>query len=352
MLRTFLHLLLFLAGFLLTATWIHSLVPERQKLEWLDTVQQDADVIFLGSSHVYRQFDPQLFDLQRGAAAGQSRSLNMAALGMGLNEEAYMLKRILAEHSPKLRWVVIEALPFDMQFQNENDFGIRRLEWHDSENTWRLVRSLLGSDLPRDEKWSLIRRHVEHWWRRSINLARGLDVVEALTSEPTSFDGNPDFGVNQDGYVPLQMATATKQSRGMRQRFLQNPQALLAAAQALPKLDAEETTVDEDLRSLVLDMEASAAAAGVGIIWWLHPNLERYVGWRKMEADGDIHHLVAYDDPARYPAFYQVRWHFDLYHLNRKGAEMMTKIFAEDFKAISAAAEEATSAAAAEADRQ
>jgi hypothetical protein len=334
LLRAFLHLLLFLAGFLLTATWIHSLVPERQKLEWLDTVKHDTDVIFLGSSHVYRQFDPQLFDLQRGAAANGVRSINMGALGMGLNEEAFLLNRILKQRSPKLRWIVIEALPFDLQFQNENDFGKRRLEWHDTESTWRLVRSLFQSELPRNEKWSLIRRHVEHWWRRSINLARGLDVVEAVSAEPPSFDSNPGLGMNQDGYVPLQMATVTKRSRGMRQRFLQNPQALLAAAQALPKLKAEEQSVDEDLHSLVVGMEAQAAAAGVGIIWWLHPNLERYQGWRKMKADGDIHHLVAYDDPALYPAFYQVRWRFDLYHLNRKGAEMMTKIFAADFLAI------------------
>jgi hypothetical protein len=342
-LRTILHLLLFLAGFVLTATWIHSLVPERQKLEWLDTVQEDVDVIFLGSSHVYRQFDPQLFDLERGAAAGDLRSINMGALGMGLNEESYLLQRILKERSPNLRWIVIEALPFDMQFQNENDFGKRRLEWHDSSNTWRLVQSLLQSELPSEEKWSLIRRHVEHWWRRSINLARGVDVAQAVTEEPTSFEGNPDFGVNQDGYVPLEMATATKQSRGMRQRFLNNPKPLLEAARALSELEAVERTIDDDLRSLVMHMEDRAAANGVGIIWWIHPNLERYLGWRKMKADGDIQHLVGYDDPKRYPAFYQVRWHFDLYHLNRKGAEMMTKIFAQDFATITKSVEEARS---------
>jgi len=339
MLRFTLHLLLFFAGFLLTVSWIQSLVPERQKLEWLDVAQQDVDVIFIGSSHVFRQIDPHLFDLERGAAAGEFRSLNMGALGMGLNEEAYMLDRILDESTSNLRWIVIEGLPFDMKFQNENDFGKRRLEWHDSASTWRLVQSILQGDLPSEEKWSQIQRHVEHWWRRSINLARGLDVVEAMTSEPPSFDGNPGLGVNQDGYVPLEVETATKPARVRRQRFLKNPKPLLEGARALPKPYSDEHVVDHYLRSLVKEMEARAAKEGVGIIWWIHPTLEPFHSWRKMLADGDIQHLLAYNQPARYPAFFEVRWRWDLYHLNRKGSEMMTKIFAADFKALTSAAE-------------
>ena len=343
MLRTILHLLLFLAGFLLTATWIHSLVPERQKLEWLDSVQQDADVIFLGSSHVYRQLDPQLFDLERGAAAGEFRSLNMGALGMGLNEEAYLLDRILDESSPNLRWIVMEALPFDTEFQNENDFGKRRLEWHDSTSTWRLVQALLQGDLPSEQKWSQIRRHVEHWRRRSMNLARGLDVVEGIISEPPSFDGNPDFGINQDGYVPLEMATATKPARTRRQRFLKDPTALLKAARTLPQLKPADKPVNDDLRSLVADMEARAAKEGVGIIWWIHPTPGPFHSWRKMLADGHIQYLLAHNDPVRYPAFYEVRWHWDLYHLNREGAEMLTRTLAQEFKTIVASTKGADS---------
>ncbi len=103
-----------------------------------------------------------------------------------------MLGRILEERAPSLRWMVIEALPFDLDMQNANDFGLRRIEWHDSATTWRLLRELWKSDLVWAEKWSLMQRHLAHWWRRSISLARGMEAIAAFKSPPSpTFPTNP-----------------------------------------------------------------------------------------------------------------------------------------------------------------
>jgi hypothetical protein len=314
------------------------MVPERQKMQWFHHVQENVDVVFLGSSHVYRQFDPTLFDQLRGADQRDLRSVNMGALGMGLNEESFLLRQILADRPPHLQWIVIEALPYDLEFQNANDFGLRRLEWHDSALTFPLLWAIWRSELPAAEKYPLMKRHFEHWWRRSLNLARGLDVVDHQLEAPFSLANRPNLGANQDGYMFLEMATATPQSRGMHAKFLRDPSRLLQAARDLPLLPSGGQP-DQNLRDLVLAMEQQAALQGVGIIWWLHPNLERYVGWRQMKIDGDIRYLIAHDAPKRFPQFYQKKWRFDLFHLNRKGSQLLTKLFASEFEEITAAAE-------------
>lgn len=314
------------------------MVPERQKMQWFHHVQENVDVVFLGSSHVYRQLDPTLFDLQRGTADTTLRSVNMGALGMGLNEESFLLRQLLNDPPPHLRWIVMEALPYDLELQNENDFGLRRLEWHDSALTFPLLWSIWNSDLPKEEKHSLMKRHFEHWWRRTLNFARGFNAVAHQFDAPFSMANRPNLGANQDGYMFLEMATATPQSRGMRGRFLQDPSRLLQAARDLPLLKPGGQA-DKNLRDLVLAMEQQAAQHGIGIVWWLHPNLERHVGWRQMKLDGDIRYLIAHDDPKRFPQFYQRKWRFDLYHLNRKGSELLTKLFTTEFQDITAAAE-------------
>ena len=86
-------------------------------------------------------------------------------------------------------------------------------------------------------------------------------------------------------------------------------------------------------------MERMAAEHGVGIVWWLHPNLGRTPGWRRMHANRDIRFLIAFDDPVRFPDFYKVRWHFDLFHLTRKGSAMMTEVFAREFLTLTGESE-------------
>ena len=311
--------------------WLRHAVPERLKVEWYEAIHNEVDVIFLGSSHVFRQFDPQLFDAQRRGEETPYRSVNLAALGMGFFEQTYMLGRILEENSEALRWVVLEALPLDLDMQNENDFGLRRIEWHDTPTTWRLVREVWKSNLPAAEKQALMQRHIEHWWRRSLFLARGMDGIAALGLGPLEYyEDQSALGSQGNGYVPLDVKTADQKSRGMRQRFRRSPQELLRAKLELTVMD-DGGPPDLGQLAMVREMEALAEQHGVGLVWWIHPNLERYRGWRQMKENGDIKHLIAYDDPEAFPEFYQVEAHFDLYHLNRHASERMTMNFAFDF---------------------
>ena len=329
--RAFLHISLFSLGVFCANRGMQEIVPERLKIEWYETIQDEVDVIFLGSSHVFRQFDPAIFDAQRQNEGDAYRSVNLAALGMGFMEQAYILERILEQDAEPLQWVVLEALPFELGMQNENDFGLRRIGWHDTPTTWFLVREIWKSELPDAEKQSLVRRHIEHWWRKSLFLARGKDAVATWGLKPLeNFEDQSALGVERNGYVPLEVSTADAQSRGMRKKFRSAPQKLTNAARSLPNAGDGGQPGGGQLK-MVRKMEALAAKHNVTLIWWIHPNLKRYRGWRQMKEAGDIQHLIAYDDPETHPELYRPQAHFDLDHLNKQASERMTMTFAFDF---------------------
>lgn len=331
MLRRILLVSLSLFAFVATTHWVRGWVPDLRKLEWYEQEGEGVDVLFLGSSHVYRQMDPAIFDEVRGAEAKGQRALNIGMLGMELFEEGYMLRRLLEDPQESLKWIIVEAHPFSVSMQNENDFGRRRIGWHDTWVTWRAIKGLQDADLPDEERRSLFDRHVEHWWRRTINIGHGVEMVGSwFDIDRKPFGDSQGLGRNRDGYFPLEPKTAKQRNLAMRQAFLKRPGEMHRGVQGLSEVK-EDLPPDPRLLSLVRELEDMAAEQDVNLVWWIHPNLKRYHGWRTMLEEGDIRYLIAFDDPARYPDFYRMKMRFDLYHLNRQGAEMLTEELAREF---------------------
>ncbi len=326
--RWFPPLLLFVCGFSCTEWVLGLCTPPRLELAWLQKLEQPVDVVFLGSSHVLHQISPDVFDQERGVV-GQSRSVNLGAPAMEVGEEMYLVQKIL-QLRPDVRWLVVEALPWDigMQRETKNDFGARRVEWHQPGITYFMMQQILRSDLPWAEKKSLCWRHLQHGWRQSLHLARGVDAVRWLLQGPTAY--YPEIKKPRTGYRPLRLETAGEKGQKNHAQFLQDPHQLFAARQRLPQIGLGEAPPPA-LRNMAEQVEAWAAGEGVKVLWWLHPNLGRTSGWHHLFADGTIQHLIAFDDPECYPDFYKVRWHFDLYHLNSAGSERLSRVLAREF---------------------
>ena len=335
-LRTMICLALCLGSFLLTASWIGSRTPDQLKLRWYQSQKDAVDVVFLGSSHVLRQIDPAVFDQERGVAEGEAHAINLGLQWMGLPEELYLLQRLLEEEPKRLRWVVVEARSFlsGMPGEERNDFTARRLDWHTREITALLLSELRHQDLPSAEKWALTKRHVEHWWRRRINLGRGVEAWQAWRDPALEdWQAEDSLGPERTGYFPLSLAMADERHLESRKRYEERPGRFLKAEQDLA-VAGDGGAPDPGQLALVRRMEALAAEHGVGLIWWLHPGMTRLAGWRQLLDDGEIEFLLPYDDPQRYPDFYRRDLHFDLAHFNRKGSTMFTRTMARDFLSL------------------
>lgn len=328
--RYLLSIFLFSCGFVLANTVIGLGLPESIKMELLKTQQSDVDVLFLGSSHVLHQVDPALFDSIRG----DGNSLNLGNSGMTGQELLYSAERILSMNLPKLKVLVVEGLPWKIAQNPVNDFSSRTLAWHNASMTRLMLDSIRNSDLPKTEKEEKIWNHVEHWWRRSLHLAQGLDAWNGFRiTALTDLENARNLGPSGDGFLPLEMETVLEMGRKNRQSFLANPRKLFAAKRRL-SIPGEGSPAAPVLLSVVDRIQRMASGQGVEIVWWLHPNLGRTPGWHAMNQQGLLDHFIAFDDPLRFPEFYEVKWRFDLYHLNKEGSAMLTRALAQDFLAL------------------
>ncbi len=327
----------FVLGFALSSVAVDALVPERLKLEWFESIADEVDVVFLGSSHVFRQIDPVIFDQERQLEPGL-RAVNLGAPGMTLAEEMYLLERVLAKSTAHLRWCVVEALPAELQMKNAevNDFGKRRVEWHGFHVSMFLLAEVLRSDQVWAEKWSLFQRHLRHAVMHFFHIGEGSEwLAKTIRGEGLAFSNPSVFGQGRRGYVPLEMSTADENALKQREEFLQDPRLLWGARPHLSK-EGDGGPPSPLQSRMVQAMEEMAQERGVRLIWWLHPNLDRLSGWRQLAKAGQIQ-LIAFDDIERYPQFYKLRWHFDPYHLTRKGAEKMTVLLAHEFQELTQA---------------
>ena len=64
------------------------------KLQGLKQQLPELDVVVIGSSHVYRNFDPLTFDATMAGLGCKVRSFNMGVAGMNVNELNYILSHI------------------------------------------------------------------------------------------------------------------------------------------------------------------------------------------------------------------------------------------------------------------
>ena len=67
------------------------------------------DLVFVGSSLVYRSIDPRIIDEELARAGFRVRSYNLGLPGMRPHEANALLRQVLATKPARLRWAVVEV---------------------------------------------------------------------------------------------------------------------------------------------------------------------------------------------------------------------------------------------------
>jgi len=138
------------------------------------------DVVFFGSSRVYRGVVPERFDAEMAARGFPLRSFNLGVNGMGPHEAGALIRRVLAKRPARLRWVVLELGSWDAGLPAENRFKGRALFWHDPAETRSVLRSTLLLDTPAATRAGLLWTHLLHLAARQTGAGRGPDLARAL----------------------------------------------------------------------------------------------------------------------------------------------------------------------------
>ena len=161
--------------------------PISEKLRFYEAHRDQIDTLFFGSSRIYQELSPSIFDSEMRARGLETKSFNFGVNGMFLGEESYLLEKVLPHASARLRWVFIELEPLPISFDPGNSGSQRIGYWHDLPRTRAVVeeifrldsagrtRAKMGSHLrpPRkqEQRHDLLILHLSLFTKNFLNLS-------------------------------------------------------------------------------------------------------------------------------------------------------------------------------------
>ena len=273
------------------------------------------DTLFIGSSRVFHQIDPQQFDAEVAALGGRTQSANLAYDSVWPPESFYFLRRLLALRPPHLRWVFIELMQLNVNLETRNDQTLRTAYWHDWRHTWIAWREVFASPRSPAEKWRLAAEHAVIFIRWNANLGRGAEALRAtvLPGKPE----HPEHWLDRAGFLP-------ENDRHITDEEL--PQYLQTVARLRTELPPHPASAL--YFSALEDLTAEVRRAGAQPVFLLTPSLSAAENFTGLPAGVPV---LAFNDPGKYPTLYEPERHYDTWHLNEKGAAEFTGLLAHRF---------------------
>jgi hypothetical protein len=331
------------AAFLLTCLGLHAVLPfpeidggVSQKFRFFAAHKDEFDTLFIGSSRIYFQISPAIFDRVTRESGLPTHSFNFGIGGMYLPETSYLLEQILNLKPRNLKWVFIEYDDLQTKWSAANQTSRRALYWADWKRVSLLLRKL--TDAGTDSLWlpsptklrDIILRQQEEKNTRSLlmfyatqlernytNVSRAADLPGNFLRRDTSERRASYLGAANDGYVvrsgrmsPSQAATY---ERGI--------------AVAIPEAGSRPLS----RYSLEAYRQCAQEVRNVGAtpIFLITPSTTQID--IAVESDGAPGLMMAFNNPQTYPDLYRSDARRDGQHLAKAGAEEFTRLVAANF---------------------
>ena len=340
--RGLIHCVIGLAAFAATSLALHRVAPWprmnelSEKLAYFSRHKDEFDVLFIGSSRVYRGVVPRAFDATLRARGIASTSLNLGIDGMNVPESSCFLERILEQKPARLKWVFVELTPFHLDMDDNRRVTARNVYWHDWTRTKWIVGELWNNARisGREYRWApkplraglndldVGAMHASLFLRNVCNVGRGLDFVEttrasadADVANVEAFCGPPHFGF-----------LGTDRMEPMTGDELKGYQKKLAELRAR-KPDAGDN--GWGLRVVAEHASRLIRAAGAEPVFVITSAVSGSPGdWPGQPKDAPV---FAYHDPDRDEKLYRADRRANSGHLNTTGAIEFSELLASDF---------------------
>jgi hypothetical protein len=340
-----------LAAFLITCIGLRAVLPfpeidggVSQKFRFFAAHKDEFDTLFIGSSRIYFQISPVIFDRVTRESGQPTHSFNFGIGGMYLPETAYLLEQILNLKPRNLRWVFIEYDELQTKWSPENQTSRRALYWADWKRVSLLLRKLTdagtSSDwLPNSSKLrdivlrqndekntrSLLTFYAGQFEKNYTNVSRAADIMDYFFSRDTKERRASYLGAASDGYVTRPNRMSPSRSAAYERG--------LAAAMAKSNTSPLSPYAVEAYRQCAQEVRKIGALP----IFLITPSTtEINVA---VESTGMPGVVMAFNDPRVYPNLYRSDVRRDGQHLTKSGAEEFTRIVAANFVELARAGE-------------
>jgi hypothetical protein len=332
-----------LAAFLVTCIGLRAILPfpeidggVSQKFRFFAAHKDEFDTLFIGSSRIYFQISPAIFDRVTRESGLPAHSFNFGIGGMYLPETGYLLEQILNLKPRNLKWVFIEYDELQTKWSPENQASRRALYWADWKRVSLLLRKLTDAGTTpfwlsnptrlrdivlhqKDEKStrSLLTFYAGQFEKNYANVARATDVLEYFLSRDTKERRASYLGAAGDGYVTRPNRMSPSQAAAY-ERALTTAMAQTGRRPLSPYAVEAYRQCAQEVRNV-----------GAAPIFLITPSMTQIaIAAEGTELTGVV---MAFNDPRAYPNLYRSSLRRDGQHLTKSGAEEFTRIVAANF---------------------
>ncbi|MEO8352429.1 MAG: hypothetical protein ABI680_11905 [Chthoniobacteraceae bacterium] len=287
--------------------------------------REDYDVLFVGTSRVYKGLIPHVFDAEVMRRTGQTvRAFNFGYDAMWPPEEFYVLRRLLELHPQKLRWVIMECIDIRTTLPAEAAHTERMAYWHDAEHTRLVCRAVAAEKWPWPSQWKHYSGHLSMWMQRWTNAGLGAQWLAyefgLEKRKKSSRWAPPKVWADTDGYRSEPERVMSGQ---VLQEFRDAKKEWARGSRAKPA----PRVLREELQRMVDEIRAAGAQP---ILLMAPTRSER----RNMNGLPEGVPVFRFDDALAHPDLFADELHFDVEHMNHDGSLLLTQKLAEKFSAL------------------
>ncbi|HTF34944.1 MAG TPA: hypothetical protein VK714_14770 [Myxococcota bacterium] len=289
----------------------------------------EYDLVFVGSSSVARGFDPAVFDAALAARGHPLRSFNLGVDGMWSLEADYLIREIVRRQPTRLRWIVIDLFELDPKLdstpESESDvFTERGFYWHDAWGLAQVLRRVFAGSGGLREEARLAWVHVRLAAWRLGNLGQGDIALASWWAGPASEDAGIVQGGGFEALDDLNHPVAGK----MRAFYLANAAQYEGVIATLDERNARPEAPPEAKRAEIREQSERLRAANIEPLYIIPPILRATPSLYGLVKATDVP-VLGFNSPTRYPELYATEHRWDATHLNRAGAQCLSRLLAE-----------------------
>ncbi len=340
--KSLLSMVLFLSTLAIAAHFIGGAFPSNdnrffdRKLAQFAAADPPYDVIFTGSSRVYRHIHPAMFDSVTAANGISTHSYNFGYTGTTPLETPHQLRQILAEdQAGHVRWVFVSLEGLETQLEKMNLRSDRVALYHDRHTFARYARLLVANgSLTWKERLEALGERVLPLFIHYTGHGRGGTWFrERIEARPVGIAET--WWQHEDGFLSLDSAVVY--ARGVAKDRLEKRRDKLVGRPAdqtdsfaadYPDLSYQQPVLED----LIADISAVVRGHGAEVVFFVRTmDAEAAHDLESARRDGALTHLISLDDAARYPELHDRRYLFDEGHFGAEGAAFFTRYLAEGF---------------------
>lgn len=306
------------------------------KLEHLRTRDRPYDILLIGSSHVHRQLDPTRIDRRLERAGHPLSSFNLGAAGMRLVESVGMLETIARDARTRPRWVVLEATLFSQAFKEENTNKVRTVYWHTPRVTAWALDSVFGIRFPNESRekasrreWRYARRHLVAAAQHFFNLGTFSGSIQARL-RPIGREADLE---KTRGYFP-RVGVSPALQKAKRKRYWELRKEFLATYDPASWTLDESYAEDSPQRRLLRHAARICQRHEIRLAFLITPIRTNNSSTTNTIREAGLGPILDYSRIEAFPELYQLRNRYSWNHLNVRGSNRFSDLFAEAFVEI------------------